>query len=165
MWNITFLGSYNSGPLHFYTIKLYAATDTCQTTSLVKRLCNGTLQTYFIVSQFFLKKSSLTSKVLITQKHISKFPKVWKILKRKKNPEIMLFLFPFPLTLDSYKINSWRQNLKRALILNHYEIIIARKNSSNKCKSQKEIRVLSPSLSYLHGESYSFGICINSLPV
>ena len=153
MWNITFLGSYNSGLLYFYTIKLYAATDTCQTTSLVKRLCNGTLQTYFIVSQFFLKKSSLTSKVLITQKHISKFPKVWKISERKKILKSCFFLFPFPLTLDSYKINSWRQNSKRALILNHYEIIIARKNSSNKCKSQKEMRVFSPSLSYLHGES------------
>ena len=49
-------------------------------------------------------------------------------------------------------INNWWQNPQRALIFNYWKIInyITTIISSNKSKSQKEKRVVSTSLSYLH---------------
>ena len=65
--------SSNLGSLHFWTLKHFAAMDTCQTISLVRRHCNSMLQACFIVRQNFKKKSSVTPGVLrIYQKQFFK---------------------------------------------------------------------------------------------
>ena len=95
----------------------------------VMALQRHALNLFYSVSKFL--KNSATLKVLITVrkylcklivKSIPKFPWVSKIWKWKNLYLNYVFLCLFHLILDSFE-NTWWQNPKRALVLNHKEII------------------------------------------